>query len=176
MSDKNNFDIYFAGSAWPQKRVQLISALKSYGNINFFGGLYNRDDLEFNCVIPDAIRFKKISQDDHIHSMNTSKICLNIEGNGKNCFRQFEAMFLGRCLLTQKHDNCWGHIDPIDNNHCMLFDDNNIDLINKVNLLLNSDNLIKEISEKGQEFYNSNYHPKELSKHLVNILSNYLKD
>jgi hypothetical protein len=172
---QKNYDVYFCGSAWPRSRVKMINMIKSHPEINFFGGLFNRDDLNFNCVFPDNLRFNKISTEDNIYATYSSKISINMEGNGKNCFRQFEILYLNCPLLTQKHDHYWGIKDPVDKKHCIFFEEDGSDLINKIRYYLNNEEELSEISENGHEFFNQYYHPKALSEYLISILEKFMK-
>lgn len=168
-----NHDVFFAGSAWPQDRAKLISIVQSCPEINFFGGLHNRGDLEFNCVVPDSLKFKRMNFADYFYSVRSSKINLNIIGNGKNCFRQYEIMCLGGTLLTQKHNNYWGHIEPENEKHCIFYKEDGSDLIDIIKYYLKYEEKAKQIAKNGQDFFNKNYHPNILAQRIINILSKH---
>jgi len=172
MNTRKNFDVFFNGSAWPQRRVSLVSQIKEHPEINFFGGLYNRNDLKFNNVIPDSLRFKQISYEDFMMSISSSKIGLNIEGNGKNCFRQFEILEAGEFLLTQKHENFFGIKEPVDKKHCVFFKEDGSDLIELIKYYLEHEQEREEIAKSGKRFFEDNCHPKVLTKYILDTMEN----
>ena len=169
---RKNYDVFFNGSAWPQKRVSLISEIKNHPEINFFGGLYNRTDLNFNNVIPDSIMFKAMSYDNFMMAISSSKICLNIEGNGKNCFRQFEILESEEFLLTQEHENFFGIKEPIDKKHAVFFKKDGSNLIDLIKYYLENEEERKEIAKNGKQFFEENCHPKVLAKYILDIMEN----
>lgn len=160
-----NYDLFFLGSAWPRKRVEIISQIKNHPEINFFGGLFNRSDLEFNCVFPDSLACKKMSPEDHLYAMLSSKMCLNIEGNGKNCFRQYEILNLRKCLVTQRHDHFWGFEEPVDKVHCLFYDNDIIEVIK---------NYDEKIAENGFRFYQDYCTPDKITENLLKIFEKNL--
>ncbi len=165
-----NFDVFFSGSAWPQKRISLVSKIKSHPEINFFGGLYNRSDLKFNNVIPDSLRFSNMSHENFMMALSSSKINLNIEGNGKNCFRQFEILNLGEFLLTQEYENFFGIKEPVNKKHCVFFKEDGSDLIELIKYYLEHEDEREEIAKNGKKFFEENCHPRALVKYMLDIM------
>lgn len=162
--------VFFTGSAWPQDRTKIISMIKSHKEIDFYGGLYNRKDLQFNNVIPDSLKFRQLDSYTHRRKILDSKICLNIRGNGKNCFRQFEVLNSGSFLFTQKHD-CWfAQKEPVDKKHCIYFSGDGSDIIDLISYYINNPREIIEISESGHKFYKENLCPNVVTQYILDVL------
>ena len=167
-----NCDVFFNGSGWPQDRLNFIDMIKSCPEINFFGGLFNRNDLNFNCVIPDSLVCKKMNYADHQYAIQSSKICLNIRGNGCNCFRQFEIMHLGSFLLTQSHHCFWGYKEPVDGEHLVVFNDET--LVDTIKYYLQNSEERKRIAHNGKKFFEQHYHPQILAQYIINTIDDCL--
>ncbi len=167
-------DVFFVGSAWPTDRTNIMSIIKSNKEINFYGGLYNRKDLEFNNIIPDILKSRQLDTFTHKRKIIDSKICLNIRGNGCNCFRQFEILNLGSLLLTQENNCFFAHKEPLDRKHCVYFRQDGSNIIDLILYYIKNPNEIIEISKQGQQFYNDNFHPNAVTQYILQIIERYI--
>jgi len=165
-----NYDVFFNGSAWPEHRLKIISQIKEAKEISFFGGLFNRDDLKFNCVVPDELFHRKMNPSDYQYALNSSRIGLNIRGNGENCYRQYEILSLGSFLLTQKTKTCWGHKEPQHDQHALFFDTDTNDIIDIIKSSLADNQKMSTIRERGSKFYRDNLHPRCLAEYILDTI------
>jgi len=170
--NRENIDVYFSGSAWPKDRIKYISMLKQWPDINFFGGLYNRKDLSFNVAFPDNIKCREFNMIEYINLLKSSKINISLRGNGGNCIRQFEILYLGGFLLVQKTENKFAYIEPEDKKHCVFFN-NESDLKEKIMYYLINKEERKEIAKNGKEFFDEYYNPRVLVNYILEVLENH---
>ena len=159
-------DVFFNGSAWPQDRIQLVSKIKSRKSIKFSGGLYNRADLPFNNVVPKELHCGQLGLQKYLASVLGSKVCLNLRGNGENCYRQFEVLHLGSLLLTQETNNHFCHVEaPKD---CFGTFDGNI--LEKAQYYLDHEEERVRIAENGRKFFEEHLHPRKLVQYILETI------
>ena len=171
-----NFDAFFAGSAWPRDRVAAIGRIKERSEINFFGGLFNRSDLNFNTVVPDGLLMKRISPADHAIAMEMSRVCLSLRGNGENCFRQYEIMAAGSFLLMQRTGAFWGAAEPKDGEHLVYASESLDDVVDKVVHYSKADAERERVAAAGRRFFMEHYHPRVVAADVVEKMRRHYKE
>jgi hypothetical protein len=167
-SFSQNTDVFFNGSAWPQDRIKLTSAVKAQKELKFSGGLYNREDLPFNNVFPKELFCPRLGLKDYLKQILGSKICLNFKGNGDNCFRQFEILHLGGFLLTQKTESHFCHVDTPG----IVYFDGERDLVEKIRYYLGHDEERAQMALNGRKFFEEYLSPQKLTEYILEVVQN----
>lgn len=164
---EKKYDLFFNGSCYPQKRVDVINKIKENDNINFYGGLYRRLNSELNCDISDNVMFHHVDIFEFIQFIKNSKISLSCWGNGYNCYRHYEILALNECLLLMNSPVYFGEKELVDGYNCIIFDENNKNLIEKILYYLDNENLIDNIKKNAKEFYKQYYQPQKLVDYII---------
>ena len=134
-----------------------------------------KDFLDQIQLIKEDINFKRLQKNynvqDYITILKKSKIVISLLGLGEHCYRLFECLEVGVCVIQHKYhyEKMWA--DPTENNIVPTFSSPE-ELVSLVNDLLKEDKY-KEVQQRQSEWYKENYSTdkiKEWAKNTIELL------
>ena len=118
---------------------------------------------------------KRINHKNYLEKLNKAKISVGSFGWGEICYREFEATFMGACIIYPNisYIKTWPNI-YINNQTCLTYDLNFENLEEKINKVLINDKLRKELVYNAQKVLDNVLKEDGLT-YMLNFLSNVTK-
>ena len=131
---------------------------------DFLRKKYNLDNIE-----------KRINHKNYLEKLNKAKISVGSFGWGEICYREFEATFMGACVIYPNisYIKTWPNI-YINNQTCLTYDLNFENLEEKIKKILINDKLRKELVYNAQKVLD-NVLKEDGLNYMLNFLSNVTK-
>ncbi len=166
--------IFFLASIWKKEtstntyRKNFIEACLNYQNIRFEGGFAPRNDnnnLEFEKYIDKKYKLKE-----YINNIKGSKLVFNTPAVFScHGWKLAEFCVLGKAIIsTPLSRKMPGHFS--ENEHYILTDGSEVDLKNKINLVINNDDLRQKLQNNVLKYYEEFLEPTKVAEILINQL------
>jgi hypothetical protein len=149
---------------------------KKPNNELFFRGYLHGMRRKLHLLNEIPMSEERIEPFDYFKELTNNKICLSLNGVGEICFRDIEILSSGsvllRPLLKQKLHN-----ELIPNVHYIPFEESfdpaeQMEIIKeKYNEIKDNDDLLREVSKNGYQWYRENGTPQSNVDILKNILN-----
>lgn len=137
-------------------------------DVGFCGNIINR--ASYLSTLQSNFNFKLdefIIGDDMVNAINSYKIHFNANISIDINYRNFETIGCGTCLLTS-YNKHYEKLGLVDMENCLIYSSQE-DMIEKIKLLLNNDDLLENISRAGLELA-SNHTYKKRAKQILEMI------
>ncbi|OVE82311.1 hypothetical protein BVY04_01325 [bacterium M21] len=151
------FEVYgrFGPDFAKDARRKNLSLLRDQGDFRFEGGLAR-------------IRYSR-----YLREIACSKICINLPGNGPLCFRLFDYLAVGACVISTPF---FTELPAplIDRKHIVFCAEDSSDLLELCNYYLNHDDERIAMQKASREYYDENVQPLKWAGYFLSKLQEHL--
>ena len=124
------------------------------------GYLFNQNRFSYEGGL------KKVRYIRFLREIATSKVCIDLPGNGDFCFRLIDYFAVGACVIAKRHRTKL-HFPLIDKKNIVYAKDDMSDLVDLCDYYVKNDDAREEICSNSRDFFDRHLHRDQLSRYYI---------